>query len=207
MATRLVHLNGNLMAAVDVETTGLDAGIHDLVQVCVLPLDSHFMPLETLNEKPLAPFCQYIQPKRPENADAKAMKANKLSIDWLLNNGIEPYRAADLFEEWWESLNLGFKKKLCPLGANTPFDRGFMIEWLGPESYYQFFDYHSRDIQSVANYLNDRADHHNQKPPFPFVSVSSLATKLSIPHEHAHDAMQDCLIEAAIYRKMLGMGL
>ena len=38
----LVHLNGNLMAAVDLETTGTQPGYHEIIQIAVVPLDSEF---------------------------------------------------------------------------------------------------------------------------------------------------------------------
>lgn len=203
MARAMVHLNGNLMAAVDTETTGLIAGFHDIIQVCVLPLDSDFEPLKELNGEPLLPFYMHLRPKRPENADKEAMRVNKIDMAFLLQHGIEPYRAADLFDAWVQKLKLPFRKKLCPLGANYPFDKGFLIDWLGNEAVNQFFDYHYRDLQPVAQFLNDRSAFHARDCPFPKVNVTYLASQLGIDHSNAHDALQDCLIEARIYKEML----
>ena len=57
MAQSLVHLNGDLLCAVDCETTGLNCKEHDIIQVCVLPLDSQIQPLKEINGKQLLPFC------------------------------------------------------------------------------------------------------------------------------------------------------
>ena len=196
----MVHLNGNILAVVDVETTGLIAGFHDIIQVCIMPLNSN---MEPLRENNVTPFYMDLKPKRPENADDHALRVNKLKLTELLKHGMEPYQAADLFDEWFQKLELPHKKKLCPLGANVPFDRSFLIDWLGDETYNQFFDYHIRDIQAVANFLNDRSAWQGQQAPFPKVNVNYLASQLKIDHPHAHDAMQDCIIEARIYKEML----
>lgn len=203
MARALIHLNGNLMCAVDTETTGLIAGYHDIIQVCVLPLDSDFEPLRELNGEPLLPFYMNLKPKRPEHADDAAMKVHKITMAELIQNGTEPYKAADLFDEWVARLKLPFRKQICPLGANYPFDKGFLIDWLGEQAVQQFFDYHYRDIQPVAQFLNDRSAFHAGNVPFPKVNVAYLASQLGIEHSHAHDALQDCLIEARIYKEML----
>ncbi|MBN2022375.1 MAG: hypothetical protein JW809_06230 [Pirellulales bacterium] len=42
----LVHLNGNLLASIDLETTGLQAGHHEPIQIAVVPLNSGIRPLE-----------------------------------------------------------------------------------------------------------------------------------------------------------------
>lgn len=199
----MVHLNGNLLAVMDTETTGLVAGFHDVIQVCVMLLDSNIEPLTSYRGQDVLPFYMDLQPKRPENADARALQVNKLDLAQTIQHGIEPFQAADLFEEWFEKLGLPFGKKLCPLGANVPFDRSFMIDWLGNETYNQFFDYHIRDIQAVANFLNDRSAFQGRQAPFPKVNVAYLASQLKIDHSKSHDAMQDCLVEARIYKRML----
>ena len=44
MARGMIHLNGNILCAVDVETTGLEVGFHEIWQIAVLPLDSNIKP-------------------------------------------------------------------------------------------------------------------------------------------------------------------
>jgi DNA polymerase III epsilon subunit-like protein len=53
----LVHLNGNLLASVDLETTGKRAGYHEPIQIAVVPLNSDLRPLDGVR-----PFYSTIKP-------------------------------------------------------------------------------------------------------------------------------------------------
>jgi DNA polymerase III epsilon subunit-like protein len=198
MARSLVHLNGNLLCAVDTETTGLDPEVHDIVQIAVLPLDSEIRPLEGI-----LPFNMHLKPKRPQNADPKALKINRLNLVELIERGMEPDRGADIFMEWFEKLNLGYNKRIAPLGHNYPFDRGFIHGWLGPKNYEFAFDYHVRDSVSAALFLNDRAAFHAEAAPYPKVNLKYLCSQLGVENQGAHDALQDCLATAECYRRMM----
>lgn len=192
------HLNGHLLCAIDCETTGLKAGYHDIVQICILPLDSQLKP-----STKILPFYMDLSPKFPERAEPEALRVNKLDLTNLINNGMEPYKAADLFEEWFERLKLPFRKKIAPLGHNYTFDRAFLLAWLGDETYNDFFDYHIRDTATSALFCNDYCDFHNEKYPFPKFSLTYLASQLKVEHGGAHDSLNDCRITAEVYRRMM----
>lgn len=195
------HLNGNLLCAIDVETTGLDPTKHDLIQLCVLPLDNFIRPLQTVR-----PFYVNMKPKRPENIDRGAGKVHRIDLARLIIDGLDPWKAVDLFDEWFQKLNLPVNKKIVPLAHNWVFDRAFVMEWIGgPVSFDSMFDYHYRDSMVAALYLNDRADHHNEKFPFPKVSLGYCCNCLDLQNPNAHDALADCVTTAELYRRMLGM--
>ncbi len=194
----LGHLNNNLLCAVDCETTGDVPGFHDIIQVCVLPLDGMLKPA-----KGIVPFYCAIQPKRPENIDADAMKRNRQLILDSMTNGLEAYRAADLFDEWIKQLKFGYEKRVAPLAQNWPFDRGFIIDWLGKESFSQYFDSRYRDTMVAASFLNDLADFKSEPIPYAKYNLAWLAKTLDVPHERAHDALQDCIVTAEVYRRMM----
>lgn len=194
----MVHLNGNLLCAVDVETTGLTAGFHDVIQLAILPLDSCIKPLKTI-----MPFYVNMKPKRPENVEKAAARTHRIDMANLIINGLDPWKAVDLFEEWFERLNLPVGKKIVPLAHNWVFDRSFVIDWLGDLSFQHFFDYHYRDSMTAALFCNDRADHHNERIPYPKVSLSYCSSELRVENINAHDALSDCVTTAEVYRRML----
>jgi DNA polymerase III, epsilon subunit and related 3''-5'' exonucleases len=197
----MMHLNGNLLCAVDVETTGLDPAKHDVIQIAVLPLDSEIKPLKTV-----FPFYMNMAPKRPENIDYNAMAVSKIDCVKLINNSIDPWKAVDLFEEWFTKLNLPVGKKIVPLAHNWQFDRSFILEWLGGPKCFEFFFHHCyRDSMTASLYLNDRAEQFIEKIPIPKVTLSYCGSVLGVPNAKAHDALQDCIQTAEVYRRMLTM--
>ncbi len=200
-ATGMIHLNGNLLCAVDVETTGADPKKQDIIQICILPLDANIKP-----RKDIIPFYMFIQPRRPENIDWQAMSVNQFEMAKIQLEGIDPFRAVDLLEEWFEKLKLGNNKRLSPLAQNWPFDRDFIMEWLGPKMYSYIFDGRYRDTMAAALYVNDKSLFMGESFPYPIVNLSALANAVHAEQDRAHDAMSDCMTTAEVYRKML-MGL
>jgi DNA polymerase III epsilon subunit-like protein len=193
-----MNLNGNMMVSIDVETTGLLAGVHEIVQIAVVPLDGDLVPCE--NHKP---FYHHIAPQRPENVQKKAFAINGLDLDWLLANGLDPWRAADLFDDWFQALELPFGKRLVALAHNYPFERGFLINWLGPESFEQFFYIHPRDTQAFGAMINDAAVYHGKKIPFNNLSLTAMTKIFGIDNEKSHDALADALAGAKLYRELI----
>lgn len=202
----MLHLNGNLLAAIDVETTGFIAGYHDLIQVAVLALGANLEPLKTVT-----PFYLNLTPKRPENIDRQAMQINRLDFTEIVKNSIDPDVAADMFDEWFERLDLGMAgskhKKIMPLWSNGGFDKGFLVDWLGKEHYEHYFHFHERDTQSLALSINDRYDFHVEPVPFPKVGLGYLASCFNIVNEKAHDALADCVTTARVYKEIITMFL
>lgn len=193
----MTHLNGHMLCAVDVETTGERPGFHDLIQICVLPADYKLEPW-----KDYVPFYTSLQLKRPENASEEARIKTRLKWSEAQLNGLEPYRAADLFEEWFMKLGLAPGKRIVPLAHNWPFDRGFIIDWLGEENFRQFFDGRYRDTMVTAAFCNDRADFCIEPYPYAKINLEYLAGTLKISHERAHDALGDCITTLEVYRQM-----
>ena len=121
----LVHLNGNLMAAVDLETTGTQPGYHEIIQIAILPLDSEFKPLEGVR-----PFYTNIRPNHPERETPAATQKHKISMSELLLHAPSSERVQDWLVEWWEVLDLPYQKGLVPLAHNWAFESGFLKAWL-----------------------------------------------------------------------------
>lgn len=192
------NLNGNVLCSIDTETTGLKAGYHDIIQIAVLPLTMDCVP-----DKTVIPFICDIKPKNPDRADPDAMRVNKRNLVDLITKGIDAYTAADFFDEWVQKLNLPFGKKIAPLACNWPFDRSFILEWLGSKTYENLIDRQYRDVQTAAIFCNDRAGWMGMDFPYPKVGLSYLCTKLNIEQTKAHDAVDDARVTAEVYRRMV----
>lgn len=209
----MIHLNGNLVASIDVETTGFTPGYHDVVQVAVLILDSDLKP-----DKRVMPFYMEMKPKRPENIDQSAMHISRLNLAYLLQRAVDPYDAADFFDDWFEKLKTQTRthppllpegKKLIPLAQNWVFDRGFMIDWLGDATFNSLFHPWYRDTLPVAQFLNDEYSKRPEcatfehKVPFPKSNLGYICSQLNVKNEKAHDALQDVIATAECYRRMV----
>lgn len=198
----MVHLNGNLLCVVDTETTGDRPGFHDLIQICVLPLDSELEPYTKI-----VPFYTLLKPRRPENCHSDIIGKNRERICDAAIRGLDPDMACDLFDEWYGKLGLLEKKRISPLAQNWPFDRAFLIDWLGPESFDRYFDARYRDTMVAALYENDRADFKAEPHPYPKVNLQYLASQLRVMTDRSHDALADCLTTAEVYRQLVKKGL
>lgn len=207
MGNSMFHWYGNQLCAIDTETTGLEAGWHEIIQICILPLDSHCKP-----RRDVMPFYIDLKPESPERVDPQALKVNGLKLSEIALRGYDREAAKQLLMDWLEKLDLahnkyGERKKIIPLGQNYSFDKGFITAWLGIETYNDLFHWEIRDTKRIANYLNDHAAFHGEQPPFSKTSLNWLANKLHVEVDQAHDALSDCVTTAEVYRKLCMRGL
>jgi DNA polymerase III epsilon subunit-like protein len=193
------HLNGNLMCAIDCETTGLQYNKHDIIQIAIIPVTPGFEPNLDIDY-----FHCFIKPRRPENIDLESNKVNRGRVVEAINNGMEPDTAEERLREWFAKLNLPFKKGIVPLGSNYAFDRDFIMDWLGgPLSYQEFFRNDYRDTMLTALMLNDMAAWAEDTIPFPKTGLAYLCNLLGVEHPNAHDAVGDCLATIEAYRRLM----
>lgn len=199
LPTGLVTLNNNLLSVVDLETTGLIAGYHEIVQICVLPLNADLDPLEDVS-----PFYMKVKPMHEERIEPKAMQINGLKLDEL-RNCPTPEQVAETFYDWFDELNLPQGKRLAYLTQNAPFDIAFLKLWLGHTGFDRIFMRRGRDTMFAAQMLNDRAAYQAKPVPFPGVGLKDLTSKLGIQFDDHHDALADCIATAKVYKELLRM--
>lgn len=195
----LLSMNGNLLCAIDVETTGLTPNYNEIIQLAAVPLTPDLDPVPDVS-----PFNMYMRPWHPERASAEAMRVNGLTMEELL---LKPNAAqvADCWEEWFTNLDLPVGKRLIVLAQNAAFDVSMIRAWLGDPSYNRYFARRNRDPMVVASYLNDQAAWKGRPLPFANVGLASLANKFGIDNSGHHDALNDCLVTAKVYRELLRM--
>lgn len=204
----MVHWNGNMICAIDTETTGLDPAYHEIWQIAILPLDADFNI-----RRDVIPFYINIAPEYPERIDPEAIKVSRVSRAEIMK-GHDREKAKDLLEDWKNKLGLPVTKfgspcKIIPLGQNYFFDMPFLKHWLGISLYDSIFHYHPRDTMATAIYLNDRAACHAEEVPFSKVGLTWLARKLGVEMNasRAHDALSDCQVTAGVYKALVNQGL
>lgn len=188
------HLKHNIIAAVDIETTGTIAGHHEIIQIAIIPL-KRLRPIG-------CPFYTNIRPNHPERRDQQSLDINGLSIEELMEAPSQK-RVIDLFEEWFEELNLPIGGKIIVLAHNAYFERDFLRAWLGQETLDNFFHYLYRDAMTVALAIKDKMALVG-KTPFESVSLTNLCKVYGVTNKKPHDALADALAEAELYRTLLG---
>ena len=203
MATKsLVHLNSNMLCAIDCETTGPIAGHHDLIQVCIFPLDSELKPY-----KKVTPFYMELQPRRPHLCSPEHEVYSREKVCHAMISGMDADKSADLFDEWYKKLRLPDNKRISPLAHDWVHDCAFVCDWLGQLSFDRYFDARYRDTMTAALFENDRADFLGEPCPYPKVDLTYLASTLKIEFDRRHDPLSDCVTTAEVYRQMIKKGI
>ena len=172
-----------------------------ITQICFLPLDDDLQP-----RKDIVPFDLWLRIEYEDRIDWNALRVTKTNFMRHQQQAMDKYRAADLFEEWIEKLNLPPNKRISPLAHNWPFDRGFVMDWLQPIAFGMYIDGRFRDTMATAIAINDIYDKLCEPTPFPKVNLGYLCSVLKIKHEGAHSALGDCVVTAKVYKELLRKG-
>jgi len=198
----------------DVETGGLVAGHHEILEIAMVPTDETFHPLLDLA------FKTTVRPDFPDRLDPGALKVNgRLREGQPLAEAVQEImdthtidRVASIraFGEWWKDVCYG--KQIAPMAQNWAFDFGFLeYSWMNVKhdpkcSFKNFVQHQARDTQRVVMYMLDRAQVLGQPKPFGgSTSLSKVAASLGISNDEAHTAFGDCVMTAAVYRKLVGV--
>lgn len=184
---------GNMFAAVDVETTGLDCLKHDIWQIAVVPLDGNLDPIGK-------PFVCEMQPSRLANIDRLAVSDHRREQIMLCPVSAE--MALDSLCLWFEKLNLPVQKKLIPVAHNWVFDRSFLYNWMGT-LFDSIFHPHPRDTMILAGMLNDLHHWRGAERVFNSLALPNVCKDLGIENNNPHDALNDALAAAAVYKRLL----
>ena len=106
-----------MLAFLDVETTGLIPGYHEIVNVGIVLSDVDG------NEK--ARILLYVQPSHPERASQEAVAINGFEKDlWKSFNAMTPKQAADSFIRFYKMYTA--EKNVLMVAYNSQFDAAFM---------------------------------------------------------------------------------
>ncbi len=187
--------NGNLLCAVDIETSGTDVETHEVVQLAIVPLNFDYTPLKTIK-----PFNKLICPVG--DLDPGSTKVHGLTSE-MLSLAPPKERVIDRLLDWVNSLELVFDRRLIILAHNSSFEIKWVNRFLGLPLYEKIFNAATRDSMTLALGINDIAAHRGRKPPFEKVSLPWLCNHFGIVNPKAHDAYYDAVACAAVYKKLL----
>ena len=179
-----------IVAAIDIETTGLDPRHHDIIEIAIQPLNESFEP-----SGEIPAFVARIKARRPQNASAKAMEVNGLD----LNEGDEYHEVLARLLSWLEEYRI---EKIDALGQNVDFDRAF-IEANIPELGRMLGHRNLRDSQRLACAYNDLVRLKTGKPAFEKLGLVDLRKALGIKGKQAHRALDDAIDAARVYKALL----
>lgn len=194
----MMSLYGEQLCAIDVETTGSDPDIHEIIQIAIVPLDSN---LEHNESVPL--FYTNIAPERIEDADPRAGEVHGLDLYTLASTAPSSDTVIRMLEDWFDSLPVEAGKRIVPLAHNYKCEHDFISRWLGVSLYDQMFHGHARDSMLMGVNINDRYAARGKTPPFRGLALNRMCKEFGIKNPQAHDALADAITCAKLYRELL----
>lgn len=190
----LVTLNDNLLAAMDVETSGRDPCRHEVIQLAIVLADCHL--------NPVGQFYTNIRPQYPDRMHPEAVATHGITVEDLASEP-DKYQVADDLWDWFQALELAPGKRLIPLCHNSQFDIPFVQQLLSYDLWSEIFGYPTRDTQATVVSRMDKAAFNNTKSPFPYARLSECCKVYGIQLDDAHDALADALATLRLYKALM----
>ena len=177
-----------IFAAIDIETTGLDVELHEILDIAIVPLNEDFTISATMPE-----FTARVRAEHPETATVEALRVNGLNPA----EGKNKKEVADEFRQWLFDCGI---EKIIPIAHNLDFDMRFIFRAFPAES--KVFSRHGRDSMRLALAVNDIFRRETGEDKFPSVSLRAVKNILNISGESCHHALEDAKDAAHAYRKL-----
>ena len=174
------------IALLDCETTGLDAQIHEILEIAVIVFDDDTLEiLDTYEAK--------VRPEHIETAHPKALAVNGYTPEeW------EKAKAVSL-DTMMRTLSAGTKDCIV-MAYNIHFDLSFLDEAKRKTGIELHFQRYPICLRAIAWH---ELDHRN---PFDTWSMKSVCEKLGVPPEPAqHRALNGVMAEFGIYKTLKKM--
>lgn len=172
----------NNLAFIDLETTGLNAGKHEIIEIgCIITTPE----LEIIEEIELK-----VKPERIGDADPVSLKVNQYDSS-LWGDAIALEEAMRILSE---------KTKECVMvGQNVPFDSGFLDLAFERTNIPNGMHHHKLDTVSIAwAKLQNETDISN-------FSLYELCSHFGIKNERAHTALADARATFLLYKKLMSL--
>ena len=177
-----------ILAAFDMETTGLDPAIHDIIEIAIVPLNEDF------TRSDIPGFTARIKAVHMENADPESLKISGLNP----NDGEEIGKVQADIVQWMTDNNIAL---MHPVAHNLMFDLYFFKAKFPALA--KIFSGHGRDSMRLAIAINDISLAQAKEKMFPSVSLKKLKAQFGMEAEVSHRAVDDAMDSAAIYRHLM----
>jgi len=178
-----------LLAFIDVETTGLIPGYHEMIDIGLILTD--------LEGGEIGRTHILIQPDYPERAAEEAIAVNAFDPDlWKQRGALSPAEAVDSLFRFHARLDSG--RHVMIVAFNSQFDTAFLDHLMRSEgrSWRELYHYYVLDIPSMAWAQDDRR-----------LTGSKIAKRLGVedePHEaELHTGITGAALNLRIYRALL----
>jgi ribonuclease T len=168
-----------IFVSVDIETSGPLPGEYSMLAVGACAVDD-----------PNLTFACSIRPVG-NGADPAAMQVTGLSLDELHRSGLEPVVAMRAFADWLTGLG-GSEGSLVFVGLNAPFDWAFVNYYFHRFIGANPFGFTALDIK--AYYMGVTGCRWEE------TKSSAMAARLEPTLVGTHDALQDALYQAELFR-------
>ena len=179
-----------IVAAIGMETTGLDPKRHDVLELAVVPLGAG---LE--EDVSIEPFRARIRAVRPENAEPEALRLHGLDP----MEGEDANKAIVDLRMWAYDWRIS---KIVPLAHNVDFSMGFLLARF-PELRELFIPSAGRDTMRLAAAVNDICSKAGGQPPFASLAFRAVRKTVGLQGEQSHRAFDDAREAAFVYRALV----
>jgi DNA polymerase III epsilon subunit-like protein len=168
--------------SVDVETSGPNPGLYSMLSIGACTLDESRQV-----------FYVEMKPDKP-GFEPEAVRISQLSLERLAAEGMEPALAMQRFADWITQCTPAGSSPLF-LGFNAPFDWMFVCDYFQRYLGQNPFGHTAIDIKSFYMGLNGIS--------WSETSMSSIAPRFLDQCRLTHNALQDAIDQAAIFKQML----
>ena len=178
----MIKLNELNLAFVDLEMTGLDENIHEIIEIAVIIYNQK-------EDKIIKEWETKVSPINLETADQKAIKIN----GYINNPG--------LYSAGLKSSLIKFNsltKDCIIIGQNIDFDLRFIKKNMSDFGIEPHFDFRKLDLMSLAWWLVKDTD-------IPGLSLKKLCDHFGITNVGEHSALIDCRRTFEVYERILNL--
>lgn len=178
------------VAVIDLETTGKVSGTHEIIEIGII-----YCRLEEGKLVKQDSFHSLIKPYHLKRIDEEALKINGITLEQLE----QAPRATEVrsnLESWWSNC---VSCQCIHAGHNPGFDKGFLIGFLGLDTYNSFFEYWTLDSKSLA-WAQQVAGH---IPEDESLSLLPLMEYFDI-YSQPHSALGDSWASLEVMNKLVG---